>query len=125
MSDVSTEATVADRVLKVVKAYLADGEQVDRAASFADLKMDSLDVVELYMGMEDEFGIEVDEADVDRLDTVEKTISYVECRCRIIDLEKRMGMAEISDPTFYTSGRRAAMRSEITAEKAKMEGILG
>lgn len=43
-----------------------------------DLEADSLDVVEMVMALEDEFGIEVPDEDVETLRTVAAVIAYVE-----------------------------------------------
>ena len=48
-------------------------------ASFLDdLGGDSLDVVELVMALEDEFGITIPDADVEKISTVQDAIRYVE-----------------------------------------------
>jgi acyl carrier protein len=43
-----------------------------------DLKLDSLDIVELMMKMEDEFGVEIPEEDAEALKTVQDVVSYLE-----------------------------------------------
>lgn len=43
-----------------------------------DLEADSLDVVEMVMALEDEYGIEVPDEDVENLRTVAAVIAYVE-----------------------------------------------
>ena len=52
--------------------------QVDSAANFEkDLGLDSLDVVELVMAFEEEFGIEIPDNDADRIFTVEDAVNYI------------------------------------------------
>ncbi|MFO8033305.1 MAG: acyl carrier protein [Desulfohalobiaceae bacterium] len=54
-------------------------EQVTPEASFVDdLGADSLDLTELIMAMEDEFGIEIDDEEAQKLRTVQDVIKYVE-----------------------------------------------
>ena len=43
-----------------------------------DLKLDSLDIVELMMKMEDEFGVTIPEEDAEGLKTVQDVVSYLE-----------------------------------------------
>lgn len=54
-------------------------DQVTPEASFVDdLGADSLDLTELIMAMEDEFGIEIDDEEAQKLRTVQDVIKYVE-----------------------------------------------
>ena len=72
----STEAKVIEIVseqLGVVK------EDISRPSSFVDdLKADSLDVVELVMEFEDEFGITIPDDDYEKIQTVGDAIDYIE-----------------------------------------------
>ncbi len=45
-----------------------------------DLGADSLDVVELIMSVEDEFGIQISDEDAAELATVGKIVEYIEAR---------------------------------------------
>ena len=42
-----------------------------------DLNLDSLDVVELMMKMEDEFGLEIPEEEAEKLRTVKDIVTYL------------------------------------------------
>ncbi len=42
-----------------------------------DLDADSLDLVELIMGLEDEFDLEVDDEDVETINTVGDAVNYI------------------------------------------------
>ncbi len=53
---------------------------VPEASLVDDLGADSLDTVELVIAFETSFGIEIPEADVDRIRTVQDAIDYVEVR---------------------------------------------
>lgn len=54
-------------------------EQVTPEASFVDdLGADSLDLTELIMAMEDEFEIEIDDDEAQKLRTVQDVIKYIE-----------------------------------------------
>ena len=54
-----------------------ESEVTMEAAFIDDLAADSLDVVELIMTMEEEFGIEIDEEDVESLTTVGAAVEYI------------------------------------------------
>lgn len=74
--------TTLERVKKVVVDKLQRNEdEVVEAASFQDdLGADSLDMVELALGFEDEFGIEIPDEDADKIKTVGDAVNYVESR---------------------------------------------
>lgn len=73
-------AEVFERVKKVtVEALGVKDEEVTMEASFTeDLSADSLDVVELVMALEEEFGLDIPDDDVTNLKTVGQAVSYIE-----------------------------------------------
>ena len=73
-------ATTAERVRDIVVEQLGvSSDQVSPEAKFVDdLGADSLDTVELIMALEEEFGIEIDDEDAEKLQTVEEVIKYIE-----------------------------------------------
>jgi acyl carrier protein len=75
-------AEVAEKVMRIISGHLGIGpeEVVPEASLVDDLGADSLDTVELVIAFETLFGIEVPEADVDRIRTVQDAINYVEMR---------------------------------------------
>lgn len=52
-------------------------EQVTPDATFAQLDADSLDIVELLMALEEAFGIEIEEDELDGIETVEQAYTLV------------------------------------------------
>ena len=61
----------------------AEEEQIKPEASFVeDLGADSLDIVELIMGIEEEFDIEIPDEDAQNITTVAAAIAYAEARAK-------------------------------------------
>ncbi|NLX84507.1 MAG: acyl carrier protein [Synergistaceae bacterium] len=59
----------------------AEEEQIKPEASFVeDLGADSLDIVELIMGIEEEFDIEIPDEDAEKLTTVGEAMDYVKTK---------------------------------------------
>ncbi|EIZ77283.1 acyl carrier protein [Novosphingobium sp. Rr 2-17] len=71
---------ITERIIKiVVESMGVYPDQVTPEASFLkDLGGDSLDVVELVMALEDEFGITISDGDVAQITSVQDAILYVE-----------------------------------------------
>ncbi len=70
----------ADRVKKIVVEHLGvDAEKVTEEASFIDdLGADSLDIVELVMAFEEEFGVEIPVEAADMIATVKVAIDLID-----------------------------------------------
>jgi len=73
-------APVFDRVKGIVVEQLGvSAEEVKDEASFVeDLGADSLDVVELVMALEEEFGIELPDEQAEKIATVGEAVKYIE-----------------------------------------------
>ncbi len=69
-----------DRVKKVVVEQLdvAEDEVTPQASFVDDLGADSLDVVELVMGLEEEFDVEIPDEDAEKITTVQEAVSYID-----------------------------------------------
>jgi acyl carrier protein len=70
----------ADRVKKIVVEHLGvEGDKVTEEASFIDdLGADSLDIVELVMAFEEEFGVEIPDDAAEKISTVKDAIDYID-----------------------------------------------
>ena len=70
----------ADRVKKIVVEHLGvEAEKVSEDASFIDdLGADSLDIVELVMAFEEEFGVEIPDDAAEKISTVSDAIKYID-----------------------------------------------
>lgn len=64
----------------------AEEDQIKPEASFVeDLGADSLDIVELIMGIEEEFDIEIPDEDAEKLTTVGEAMEYVKKKLGVED----------------------------------------
>ena len=62
----------------IVDQPSVDADEVTLEASFVDdLGADSLDVVELIMGLETEFDIEIPDEDAEKISTVGDAVEYI------------------------------------------------
>jgi acyl carrier protein len=73
-------ATVADRVKQIVVEQLGVNEEdITPQSSFVnDLGADSLDTVELVMALEEEFGIEIQDEEAEKITTIQQAIDFIE-----------------------------------------------
>ena len=78
-TELTTRDAIEEKVREVVVRELdVTEERVTLEASFVeDLGADSLDTVELVMGLEEEFGMDIPDADAEPLKTVGDAVSYV------------------------------------------------
>ncbi|MBG0777126.1 MAG: acyl carrier protein [Desulfovibrionaceae bacterium] len=72
--------SVEEKVKKIIMDQLgvSADEVVADAAFVDDLGADSLDLTELIMAMEEEFGIEIDDDDAQKILKVKDAVSYIE-----------------------------------------------
>lgn len=68
-----------EKLKEVIEEKLnAEGMEITEETSFKDdLNADSLDLFELVMALEDEFGIEIPSEDLERLGTVGDVLNYL------------------------------------------------
>jgi len=73
---------IQERVTQIVVEQLdvKPEDVVDDAHFENDLGADSLDSVELVMAVEEEFGIEISDADAERMKKVKDVIDYLQAR---------------------------------------------
>lgn len=73
-------AEMEARLKKIVAEQLnVDEAKVVPSARFSDdLNADSLDLVEMIMSLEEEFGVEIPDEDAEKILTVQDAMSYIE-----------------------------------------------
>jgi acyl carrier protein len=73
-----------DTYNKIV-AIIADELKLDKAAiklhsTFQDLGADSLDMVQMIMKFEEQFGIEINDQDAEKMTTLQEVVDYINSR---------------------------------------------
>jgi acyl carrier protein len=73
-------STTYERLKKIVVEQLGvEEDEVKPEASFVDdLNADSLDLVELIMSLEEEFGTEISDEDAEKIRTVQDAVDYID-----------------------------------------------
>jgi acyl carrier protein len=73
------EKSIERRVIEIIVEQLGvSEEEVTPEAHFIDdLGADSLDLVELIMAMEEEFGMEISDEEAEKIQTVQDAINYI------------------------------------------------
>lgn len=66
-----------ESIVKVISDYREmDPEEITLSATFEDLALDSLDMTEILMGLEDEFGITIEPDE--KLENVEQLVTFID-----------------------------------------------
>ena len=68
-----------EKLVEILKEQLnLEGKEIKTESSFKeDLEIDSLDLFELVMAIEDEFGVEIPSEDLEKLTTIESVMDYL------------------------------------------------
>ena len=76
------ENEIFEKVKKIVEEQLGvNGDNIKMDATFVDdLSADSLDIVELVMGIEEEFEIEIPDTDAEKIVTVGDVVDYIKSK---------------------------------------------
>ncbi|GAB6057060.1 acyl carrier protein [Desulfonatronum thiosulfatophilum] len=74
--------SLEEKVKKIVVDQLGvSADQVTPDASFVDdLGADSLDLTELIMAMEEEFGVEIEDEDAQKMTKVKDALAYIQSK---------------------------------------------
>lgn len=74
-----SEEFIESKLISIVATQLdIDEKTINKNSSFSeDLGLDSLDLVELVMTLEDEFGYNIPDEDAEKIETVSDAISFI------------------------------------------------
>jgi acyl carrier protein len=75
-----TAEQVQDRVVEALASFGPDADQITPEATFEELDIDSLDLVELAQIVEDEYGVVLKGEDMKELKTVGDAVSLIVSR---------------------------------------------
>jgi acyl carrier protein len=66
------------KVIELVAQKLNIGkDRITSAASFQDLGADSLDMVEIIMKLEEQFGLEINDEDAENMTDIDQVVEYI------------------------------------------------
>jgi acyl carrier protein len=71
---------IEQRVTDALVEFGEERENITPQARFEDLEVDSLDLVELAQIVEDEYGVELADADLDKVETVGDVVELIGSR---------------------------------------------
>ena len=93
-----------ERVKEIIEEQLnLDGVEITEASRFKeDLQADSLDLFELVMAFEDEYGVEIPSEDLEKITTVGSVIEYMKAKG-----VEDSGNRDTDHPGWNGMGRRA------------------
>ena len=77
-------AALEDKIKEIIIEQLGVSAQevVPEASFIDDLGADSLDIVELVMALEEEWGLEIPDDDAEKIQTIQDAINYIEERVK-------------------------------------------
>jgi acyl carrier protein len=76
----ATKDQVQERVISALVEFGEEPENVKPDSRFEDLDIDSLDLVELAQVIEDEYSIEITDAEMEKITTVQDVVEFVSAR---------------------------------------------
>ena len=76
----ATKDQLTERVIAALVEFGEEPENVMPDSRFEDLDVDSLDLVELSQVVEDEYGVEIQDKDMDQIETVQDVVDFVAAR---------------------------------------------
>ena len=80
MPETQSKEQIQERVIAALVEFGEERENLSPQARFEDLDVDSLDLVELAQIVEDEYGVEIADSDLDKIETVSDVVELITTR---------------------------------------------
>ncbi len=80
MPETASKDQIETRVIDALVEFGEERENLNPQARFENLDVDSLDLVELAQIVEDEYGIEIADSDLDKIETVADVVELITSR---------------------------------------------
>ena len=77
MPETASKEQIESRVIDALVEFGEERENLTPTARFEDLDVDSLDLVELAQIVEDEYGVEIADSDLDKIETVSDVVDLI------------------------------------------------
>ena len=103
-----TKEQVQERVIEALASFGPDASQITPQASFEELDIDSLDLVELAQIVEDEYGVVLKGEDMKELKTVGDAVDLIAARAEAGSAPSNPARTISSSATGPPKERRAA-----------------
>jgi acyl carrier protein len=82
MPETASKDQIEARVIDALVEFGEERENLNPQARFEDLDVDSLDLVELAQIVEDEYGVEIADSDLDKIETVSDVTELITARIK-------------------------------------------
>jgi acyl carrier protein len=82
MPETASKDQIEARVIDALVEFGEERENLSPQARFEDLDVDSLDLVELAQIVEDEYGVEIADSDLDKIKTVSDVTDLITARIK-------------------------------------------
>jgi acyl carrier protein len=78
--ETASKEQIEARVIDALVEFGEERENLTPTARFEDLDVDSLDLVELAQIVEDEYGVEIADSDLDKIKTVSDVVDLINAK---------------------------------------------
>jgi acyl carrier protein len=79
-AETKSKEQIETRVTDALVEFGEERDNITPQARFEDLEVDSLDLVELAQIVEDEYGVEIKDSDLDKVETVGDVVDLIAAR---------------------------------------------
>lgn len=94
---------IASKLKEIINEQVGVDEYISNDSTLDDLGLDSLDIVEITMTVEEELNIEIPDEDVERMECFGDAVKYLESRLKKTSNNQAIKMKTVSPPTLKSS----------------------